>query len=129
MTIIAGLGSAVLAFAGPATLGGQTTGGSVSGHITASGANGATIKGANVLVTLWTTDATTEAKRDSACAMWLADKTIWMQAKGEAESPSGVNWTGTAVGNDLNMLNSLLALRRDTVRADAEGAYSFASVP
>ncbi|MEO9225381.1 MAG: energy transducer TonB [Gemmatimonadaceae bacterium] len=103
--------------------------GTVNGVITAKGANGATVKGANVLVQLWTTDATTEAKRDTACAMWLANKTVWMQAKGEAESPSGVNWTGTAVGNDLQALNSLLALRRDTVRADANGEFSFASVP
>ncbi|MEO7104077.1 MAG: energy transducer TonB [Gemmatimonadaceae bacterium] len=103
--------------------------GSVTGSITAAGANGQVVKGANILVTLWTTDATTEAKRDSACAMWLADKTIWMQAKGEVESPSGVNWTGTAVGNDLTHLNSLLALRRDTVRSDANGEFIFASVP
>lgn len=103
--------------------------GSITGSVTAPGANGQTIKGANVLVTLWTTDVTTEAKRDSACAMWLANKTVWMQAKGEAESPSGVNWTGTAVGNDLTLLNSLLALRRDTVRSDANGVFTFASVP
>lgn len=103
--------------------------GNVSGVVTAKGANGEIIKGANVMVELWTTDAATEAKRDSACAMWLADKTIWLQAKGEAESPSGINWTGTAVGNDLALLNSLLALRRDTVHTDANGEFRFASVP
>lgn len=128
-SLIACLCSATVSLAAPTLVSGQMTGGSVTGHVTAPGPNGETIKGANVLVQLWTTDANTEAKRDSACAMWLADKTIWMQAKGEAESPSGVNWTGTAVGNDLNLLNSLLALRRDTVRADANGVYTFASVP
>lgn len=117
--------------AGPALAGAQSglPAGAISGVVTAKGADGTTIKAANVLVQLWTTDATTEAKRDTACALWLANKTIWMQAKGEAESPSGINWTGTAVGNDLRTLNSLLALRRDTVRTDANGEFNFASVP
>ena len=35
--------------------------GSVSGVVTAKGANGEIIKGANVMVQLWTTDAATEA--------------------------------------------------------------------
>jgi len=103
--------------------------GTVTGTVTAVGANGQTIKAANVLISLWTTDATTEAKRDSACAMWIADKTVWMQAKSEAESPSGVNLAGTALGNDVAELNSLLALRRDTVRSDANGDFTFASLP
>jgi hypothetical protein len=103
--------------------------GTISGVVTAKGANGEDIKGANVLVQLWTTDAATEAKRDTACALWLANKTVWMQAKGEAESPSGINWNGTAVGNDLTALNSLLALRRDTVRTNANGEFTFTSVP
>ncbi|MEO7041631.1 MAG: hypothetical protein ABI035_05155 [Gemmatimonadaceae bacterium] len=126
---IVSLCCATLLAAVPNVAEGQMPAGSVTGAVTAPGANGQTIKGANVLVTLWTTDATTEAKRDSACAMWLANKTIWMQAKGEAESPSGVNWTGTAVGNDLRALNSLLALRRDTVRSNENGEFTFASVP
>lgn len=105
------------------------TAGSVHGIVTATGTAGQTIYASNVLVQLWTTDAATEAKRDTACAMWTANKSIWMQAKGEAEAPSGINWTGTAVGNDLAVLNSLLALRRDTVRTNANGEYTFASVP
>jgi hypothetical protein len=132
LSLFARLLAAAAVSAGPALLVAQSAGmptGKVAGVVTATGADGTTIKAANVLVQLWTTDAATEAKRDSACAMWLANKTVWMQAKGEAESPSGVNWTGTAVGSDLQELNSLLALRRDTVRADANGEFTFASIP
>jgi hypothetical protein len=117
---------------GSETLDAQSTampGGSVSGVVTATGANGETINAANVLVQLWTTDVETDAKRDSACATWLADKTTWLQAKGEMDTPSGVSWTGTPIGRDLALLQSLMALRRDTVRADANGTFIFPSVP
>jgi|GEM_PF-1770292 len=126
---LAGLGCAAVLAAAPAVARAQMPAGTVTGTVTAVGANGQTIKAANVLISLWTTDATTEAKRDSACAMWIADKTVWMQAKSEAESPSGVNLAGTALGNDVAELNSLLALRRDTVRSDANGDFTFASLP
>lgn len=126
---LAGLGCAAVLAAAPAVARAQMPASTVTGTVTAVGANGQTIKAANVLISLWTTDATTEAKRDSACAMWIADKTVWMQAKSEAESPSGVNLAGTALGNDVAELNSLLALRRDTVRSDANGDFTFASLP
>jgi len=111
---------------------GQTsvsTGGRVVGVVTASGPNAETIKAAHVLVQMWRADAITSAVRDSACNAWLADKTAWLQATEELESPSGMSLTGTHAGQDVEILHSLYALRRDTVRSGDDGTYTFADVP
>ncbi len=84
---------------------------------------------ANVLVQLWALDGNTSAARDAACAGWLADKTLWVQAKQEVEYPSEMNLSGTPVGNDVALLRTLMTLRRDTVRTDGNGAFSFNKVP
>lgn len=103
--------------------------GRVDGVVTATGPNAQTIKAAHVLVQMWRADATTSAARDSACSAWLADKNAWLQATEEVESPSGVSLTGTRVGQDVNILHSLYALRSDTVRTGDDGAFTFADVP
>jgi hypothetical protein len=103
--------------------------GSIAGTITALGPNGETIKAANVLVQLWTTDSATSAARDAACAAWSSDKLAWLQAKEEIDSPSGMNLSGTQTGRDVEVLRALMALRRDTARSDANGAFVLNSVP
>ncbi|MDQ2890264.1 MAG: hypothetical protein M3R65_06875 [Gemmatimonadota bacterium] len=103
--------------------------GTISGIVSAKGANGQTIGAANVLVQLWKTDGATSAARDAACSAWLADKDSWMQAKQEIEYPSAINLSGTPVGHDVDLLRTLMSLRRDTVRADANGAFTFTRIP
>ncbi len=110
-----------------ATSGSST--GTITGTVSARGAKGDTIMAANVLVQLWALDANTSAARDAACAGWLADKTLWMQAKQEVEYPSEMKLSGTPVGNDVALLRTLMTLRRDTVRTDGNGAFSFNKVP
>lgn len=112
----------------PARGGGVRTG-SVTGRVTAQGPKGETIKAAKVLVQLWTTDGTTSAARDAACSAWLSDKTVWLQAKQEIESPSEMNLAGTPVGHDVELLHSLMALRRDTARTNSDGDFTFNKVP
>ncbi|MEO7041630.1 MAG: hypothetical protein ABI035_05150 [Gemmatimonadaceae bacterium] len=112
----------------PATPTGAPTG-AVRGVVTATTAAGDTVGASDVMVSLWTTDATTEALRDSACATWLADKTTWLQARQELASPSGINWTGTTMAHDLNILTELMAVRRDTTRTNASGEFAFEGVP
>lgn len=112
--------------------GAQTPGvptGSVRGVVTATTTSGDTVGASGVLVSLWTTDATTEALRDSACATWLADKTTWLQARQELATPSGIDWTGTKMAKDVSLLTALLALRRDTTRTNADGEFAFVDVP
>jgi hypothetical protein len=104
-------------------------GGRIVGIVTAQDPHGVAIHAPNVLVELWTTDAATSAARDAACAAWVADKMSWTQAKGELESPSGMDLTGTPVGRDVDVLKSLMALRRDTTRTDANGEFTFENVP
>ncbi|HWG32858.1 MAG TPA: carboxypeptidase-like regulatory domain-containing protein [Gemmatimonadaceae bacterium] len=123
--------AAVVALCTGAVAGGQTSAptGSVVGVVTAGGANAQTIKAAHVLVQMWRADATSNAVRDSACNAWLADKVVWLQANEELESPSGMNLTGTQLGRDVEILHSLYALRRDTVRSADDGTYTFTDVP
>src|SRR5665213_2825778 len=61
---LASLCCAALLAVAPTVASAQMPGGSVTGAVTAPGPNGQIIKGANLLVSLWTTDATTEPKRD-----------------------------------------------------------------
>jgi hypothetical protein len=96
--------------------------------VTAAGAKGDTIRVANALVQLWTTDATTTALRDSACTAWLADKTVWLQAREELDAPSGMSIADTPLGRDVDLLHSLVAVRRDTVRTSADGSFTFRNV-
>ncbi len=103
--------------------------GSVAGVVSANGPNNQTIKLANVLVQLWSTDERTAAARDAACAAWLSDKSVWLQAKQEFEYPSTMPLAGTPVGHDVDVLRTLMALRRDTVRTDADGGFTFQKVP
>ncbi|MDQ6737951.1 MAG: hypothetical protein M3Z30_09660, partial [Gemmatimonadota bacterium] len=105
------------------------TSGTVTGQVTAKGANGETLNAANVLVQLWSLDEATSAARESACAAWLSDKSAWLQARQEVEYPSGMDLTGTPVGHDVSLIRSLMTLRRDTVRSDAKGNFSFNKVP
>ena len=103
--------------------------GTVRGVVTAATMSGDTVGASDVMVSLWTTDATTEALRESACATWLADKTTWLQARQELASPSGINWSGTKMAQDLKLLTELMSLRRDTTRTDASGGFTFNDVP
>jgi hypothetical protein len=121
----------VVALCASAVAGGQTSvpTGTVVGIVTASGANAQTIKAAHVLVQMWRVDPTSSAVRDSACNAWLADKVVWLQANEELESPSGMNLAGTQLGRDVEILHSLYALRRDTVRSADDGTYTFTDVP
>lgn len=112
--------------------GAQTPGvptGTVRGVVTATTVSGDTVGASGVMVSLWTTDATTEAMRDSACATWLADKTTWLQARQELATPSGIDWTATKMAKDLSLLTELMALRRDTTRTNGNGEFAFADVP
>jgi len=61
--------------------------------------------------------------------MWLADKTTWLQARQELASPSGIDWTGTKMSQDLKLLTELTALRRDTTHTNANGEFAFNDVP
>jgi len=121
----------VAALCASAVARGQTSAptGNVVGVVTASGANAQTIKAAHVLVQMWRVDARSSAVRDSACNAWLADKTAWLQATEELESPSGMSLAGTPAGQDVQILRSLYALRRDTVRSADDGTYTFTDVP
>lgn len=97
------------------------TSGTVSGQVTATGAHGETIDAGNVLVQLWSLDEATSAAREAACSARLADKSSWLQARQEVEYPSGMDLSGTPVGNDVALIRTLMGLRRDTVRSDAKG--------
>jgi hypothetical protein len=108
------------------SLGGKS--GSVAGVVSARDPNNQTIKVANVLVQLWGTDERTAAARDAACAAWLSDKSVWLEAKQEFEYPSAMPLAGTPVGHDVDILRALMALRRDTVRTDADGGFTFQKV-
>jgi hypothetical protein len=101
----------------------------LTGVVSGKGAHGDTIRLANVLVQLWSTDEQTEAARHAACGAWLSDKGVWLQAKQELEYPSDLALAGTPVGHDVDILRALLALRRDTVRTGANGGFTFQKVP
>ncbi|MEO9116855.1 MAG: hypothetical protein ABI311_11880 [Gemmatimonadaceae bacterium] len=103
--------------------------GTVRGVVTATTMSGDTVGASNVQVTLWTIDATTEATRDSACTAWQADKNTWLQARDEIATPSGIDWTGTKMAKDVNLLTTLMALRRDTTRTNDNGEFVFENVP
>jgi hypothetical protein len=110
----------------PAQAGAMT--GSVAGVVTALGPKGDTIRVANALIQLWKTDPATSAARDAACSAWSADTMTWTQAKEELESPSGMNLAGTPVGHDVDVLRTLMSLRGDTARSDANGAFTLNDV-
>ena len=101
----------------------------VRGVVSVTTMSGDTVGASDVMVTLWTTDATTEALRDSACTAWLADKPTWLQAREEIAKPSDSDWTGTKMASDVNLLTRLMALRRDTTHTNENGEFAFENVP